>query len=273
MMKVWHFFAGLARALLPMSFIKWLRGDYKSVHGRLHNKWEGFKLWLYRLKGGSYIDWYAKRMDGFAAEAAVDPAIKRTYHDSGSQDLETLRQLGLEPSHRLHEFGCGFLRSAHYFVSYLEPGKFSGNDASGERIKNGLDYVKKTYGFDMKSKAPNLIANKDNSWDWLPDKPDMIWCYAVFTHMPEDDIEDVVRNLHKVLKPTTGFYFTYSEKTDQRRPVERMGAQDWWHKQSYFDELAARHGLKIEHDIPHLDAQRQGQADHYVTRFSRLSLA
>lgn len=273
MMAVWHFFANIARAVLPMSFIKWLRGDFKSVHGRVHNRWERTKLQLHQFKGGRYIDWYANRMDGFAKNPNVDPQLKRTYHDSGAEDLVTLKQLGLRPNDKLHEFGCGFLRSAHYFIDYLDPGNYSGNDTSGERMRNGTEYIKKTYGFDLMSKSPRLITNTDNSWDWLDVKPDMIWCYAVFTHMPEADIDEVLRNLHKVMKPTTAFYFTYSEKRGQRPPVERMAAQDWWHKQSFFDVLAARHGLRIEHEIDHLDAQRGPEPPDFRTHFSKLTLA
>ncbi len=245
-MFVWNFFASLARSVLPERAIKYLRGDFKSVHGRLHNRWERTRLQLHQLRGGSYLDWYAKRMDGFAANPKIDQKTKKEYHDSGGEDLETLKQLGLKKSTVLHEFGCGFLRSAHYFIDYLDLGKFSANDASGERIRSGVEYIKATYGFDILAKNPELIVNKDNSFDWLDRKPDIIWCHAVFTHMPEKDIEDVIAHLPKVMTSNAAFYFTYSQKPSQRHNVERMGAQDWWHKHGFFSGIADKHGLMIE---------------------------
>ena len=269
-MALWHFFAGIARAILPASFIRWLRGDFKSVYGRVYDRWERIKLRVHRLKGGKYIDWYAKRMDGFAAKPKLDPAIKREYHDSGVDDLETLKLLGLKPTDKLHEFGCGFLRSAHFFIKYLEPGNFSANDSAGERIRNGLEYMKKTYDFDLMEKNPELIVNEDNSFDWLDRKPDIIWCHAVFTHMPDEDIDDFFGNLKKVMKPETAFYFTYSEKAGQRHDIEHMGVKDWWHKQGYFNDLAARHGFEIEHMTEFLQGRECYRPEHHL---SKLTLA
>jgi hypothetical protein len=235
-----------ARAILPPRAIKWLRGDFKSVQGRLNAQRELIKLHCHKLRGGSYIEWYTKRMDGFAAEAAIDPATKRLYHDSGIVDLETLKLLGMKPTDKLHEFGCGFLRSAYFFIDFLDTGNFSANDTSGERIRTGIDYIRLTYGFDVPKKKPELIVNTDNSFDWLRRKPDIIWCHAVFTHMPPADIEDVIRNLKKVMTKGSVFYFTYSQKEGQRRELERMGAKDWWHRHGFFAGLAERHGLVID---------------------------
>ena len=269
-MALWHFFAGIARAILPASFIRWLRGDFKSVYGRVYDKYEQVKLFFYRLKGGKYIDWYARRMDRFAKDPVMEEADKRAYHDSGVEDLETLKQLGLKESHRVHEFGCGFLRSAYYLVRFLERGRFSCNDASGERIQNGIDYIKSTYGFDMKDNGAKLIVNTDNSFDWLDDKPEVFWCHAVFTHMPEPDIEDVLRNLPKVMAPESVFYFTYSQKKDQRRNVEHMGVKDWWHRHEFFADIAARHGLAIEDKTELLQARG---CYNPLNRLAKLSLA
>ena len=130
---LWRGFAGAARAVLPSSLVKWLRGDFKSMSGRLYSRYELLQLYLHRLKGGRNLDWYAERMDNFVTAAPVDVATFRKYHDCGADDLETLKVLDLTPSTRLQEFVCGFLRRAHYFIEFLNRGKFSGNDSSGER--------------------------------------------------------------------------------------------------------------------------------------------
>lgn len=242
---IWLKPSAAARKVLPKQMVHWLRGDFASVSGRLYSQYELARLKVYELRGGKYLDWYADRMDGFAANPIVDPETFKVYHDSGIDDLETLKILGLTPNTRLHEFGCGFLRSAHYFIDYLNDGKFSGNDTSGERIKSAIASIGRVYGFDVTIKHPLFIVNRDNSFDWLNEKVDMIWCHAVFTHMPPDDIETVIANVHKIMKPATPFYFTYSQKDGQRRPIIRMGAKDWWHTHAFFEEIAARHGLML----------------------------
>ena len=269
-MSVADTISSAARAILPRRTVKWLRGDFKSVRGRLNAQRERVKLFVHCVRGGSYIDWYSRRMNGFAANPVIDPAVKRQYHDSGIDDLETLKLLGLKPTHLLHEFGCGFLRSAYYLIDYLDPGKFSGNDSSGERIRTGIDYIKATYGFDVTKKDPELIVNTDNSFDWLHRRPDFIWCHAVFTHMPEADIEDVIRNLRKVMTKESAFYFTYSQKKGQRRDVERMAAQDWWHRHGFFAALAARHGFAIEDMTDFIQSRGCYRPEH---RLARLVLA
>ena len=249
---VWRFFASSARILLPQKLIKWLHGDFKSVSGRLYSRWELLQLFMYQARGGRYLDWYARRMDGFATNTPASPEIFRKYHDSGIDDLELLKLLGMKKTDFLHEFGCGFLRSAHYFINYLDDGRYSGNDASGERIATAVADIKRVYGFDVKSKHPLFIVNKDNSFDWLNRQADIVWCHAVFTHMPPEDIEDVFKNVHKIMKPQTHFYFTYSQKVRQRRKIERMGPKDWWHSAEFFEPMAAKHGLAITHisDFP-----------------------
>ena len=270
-MFVWNFFARIARLVLPPSLIVWLRGDFKSVSGRLYKGgWERIKLRSHLIRGGTYLDWYADRMDGFASNPNVDPAIKRSYHDSGIEDLQTVKKLGLKETDSLHEFGCGFLRSAYYFIDYLDDGKYSGNDTSGVRMRTGAEYIKKVYGYDIGIKHPLLIVNKDNTFNWLGRKADMIWCYAVFTHMPEIDIEDVIKNLPKALKRNAGFYFTYSEKKGLHAPVTRMGAGDWWHRPDFFEQIVERHrNLKIEHMTEFLHAQSFSQS---VDRLSKITL-
>lgn len=249
--------SAFARVLLPHPFVLWLRGDFKSVRGRfITDKKDRLKLLFYRLRGGDYLSWYARRMDGFAPHRIEGHgrAHVNDYHESGIQDLETMKQLGLKPQHTLHEFGCGFLRSARYFADYLENGNFSANDASGGRIDAGLNYLKDE-GFDFDDHGSKITVNTDNSLEWVGRKVDYVWCHAVFTHMPEKDIEDVVKNLPKIMHDATQFIFTYSEKSQAQEESKQMGVKDWWHKHAFFDDLAKRHGLAIEDLSPLLESR------------------
>ncbi len=241
----------LARWLVPARLLDWLRGESNSVR---HRFWFGPKeylsLRLHRLRGGDYLTWYAKRMDGFVnfetLETEETDALRRfEYYINGDPNsLGIAQSFGLEPHHMLHEFGVGFLRTARHFIDYLDAGNFSGNDASKARIEFGSEYLRRKMAFD--AKRPKLIVNADNSFDWMDDrKVDYFWSLAVFTHMPPEDIEKTFKNMRKILKPNAVVLFTYSEK-DGDRNVEQLNVKDWWHNFAFYADLAARYGYEIE---------------------------
>ena len=258
--------SAFARMVLPQSVVLWLRGDFTSVRQRfVRDKIEQLQLLCHRMAGGDYLTWYARRLDGFARNADY---INEAHHKTGFHDLETMKRLGLKPYHTLHEFGCGSLRSAQYFARYLELGNLSVNDASGERIAAGRRYLL-AKGFDFENHRVAVIVNTDNSLDWVGRKVDFIWCHAVFVHMPESDIEEVLRNLKKIMHGKSEFIFTYSEKPGETRPCCRMGVKDWWHTHAFFERLAGHNRLKIEDLSAHI-ANRDGY--NPVNRMARLTL-
>jgi len=265
--------SNVARALLPVGTIRWLRGDTNSVRQRF---WYGPKeqlgLALHRVTGGSYLDWYARRMDSFVDFSRLesgDPEAIRSfeYHMSTSRnDLVVARHFGLAPHHKLHEFGVGFLRTGQHFIEFLDPGNFSGNDASGQRIKFGTEYIRRH--IDIDAKRPLLITNTDNSFDWLDGrKVDFVWSLAVFTHMPQQDIDETIKNVRKILKPGAIFLFTYSEK-DAGSAVVRMNAKDWWHSYDFFEGIAARYGFHIE-DVT--EALPESEEYNAATRLAKMT--
>jgi len=249
MMFLWHFGARIARTVLPPSFIKKLRGDRKSVHARwILDPKERLSLMFHRLKGGTYLSWYARRMDGFAAQhQVIDLTDGKSYFDSGMEDLEVIKKLGVKPHHRLHEFGCGALRSARYFIEYLDKGNFSANDTSGERITYGTRRWR-AEGLDLiEAKQPLLIASTDNSFAWLNGrKVDYIWCHAVFGHMPPEDVKETVANMKSVLNPGGAIILTYGENPYNTKEVLRTSVKDWYHSRRFFLAIAAANGMTIE---------------------------
>ncbi len=241
---------GLARRLLPVALLHWLRGDHNSVRQRF---WFGpeeyLNLWLYRLRGGNYLTWYARRMDGFVNFETLDVEdsyAKRSFEHyfRDPDSLGIAKSFGLKPHHTLHEFGVGFLRTTQHFIDYLDAGNLSGNDASKARIEFGSEYLRRKMAFD--AKRPKLIVNTDNSFDWMDGrKVDFFWSLAVFTHMPPEDIEETFKNMRKTLKPNTVVLFSYAEK-DSDRNIERLNVKDWWHNFAFYAELAERYGFEIE---------------------------
>ena len=248
-MFLWRFFAGIARAVLPEATIKKLRGDRKSVHARwVLDPRERIHLFFHKLRGGSYLTWYARRQDQFAlGRRDQDPSEYQEYLDSGIEDLDVIKKLGVQPNNSLHEFGCGYLRSARFFIEYLDKGKFSANDTSAERINFGIDRWKQEGLNIVEEKAPFIVASQDNSFNWMDGrKVDFIWCHAVFGHMPPADIEETVANMKKVLEPHGAIIFTYGPNPYTAEEVIRTSVKDWYHSLEFFQELAEYNQMTLE---------------------------
>jgi SAM-dependent methyltransferase len=187
--------------------------------------------------------------------------------EDGRQQVEVIKALGVQPHHSVHEFGMGMGRVAGFLVPYLKDGSYSGNDASAGRIRKGLDYLKREKGIDTDRLL--VTANKDNSFDWMKGrKVDYIWCFSVFMHMPARDIEDVIKNVRRIMHEKSVFLFTYSEKNPDK-PIERMGSHDWWHSTAYFRELAERYGFDMQ---LHTEALRRHMQFHEATRLAAYTL-
>lgn len=248
-MSLWNIGASIARSILSEEQIKRLRGDRKSVHARfVLDPKERLNLFLHRLRGGTYLSWYAARQDRHALRRRTeDPSVHDSYYESGIEDLEIIKKLGVKPHHMVHEFGCGSLRTARFFIDYLDEGNYSANDTSGERIEFGKDRWRREGRTLVEDKKPLLIASTDNTFNWMDGrKVDFIWCHAVFGHMPPEDIDETIGNMKTILKPGGAIIFTYGENPYTEDKVIRTSVKDWYHSLDYFKNLAAKYGMSIE---------------------------
>lgn len=236
----------IARAVLPPSLIKALRGKHGSIKTRFwSNPIELMTLGFYRLTGRNYLQWYAQRLDRFAAgESAVGSGLADThrYYLSGDEDLETLVKAGMTPESTLFELGCGFGRSAQHFIKHLEPEHYVGSDISAERLRQCREIIEHR---SLTGKKPTFIANKNNSFDWLDGKQfDFLWSADVFVHVPPEDVEEIVSNIRKAMHTNSAFLFTYS--ANEGGTMRRHHAKDWERNFEFFDNLANKHGYTAE---------------------------
>lgn len=268
---------GLAATLkrsLPSPIVSVLRVIWHQVE-KLRSWWPDVQLYLslafYRLQGKSYLRWYADMLDSWAKAGRDEVSLEQRrakISDNGREDLEILIASGLKPHNTLHEYGVGQLRSAKWFIEYLDAGKFSGNDSSGERIQNGLDL----FGDTLRPKQPTFMVNQDNSLDWMQGrKADFIWCHAVIGHMPKADVEDLIVNIRKVMTADSMFLFTHDEP--EHLPSgwlhERMDSRNFWYSFAFFQALADKHGYQIE-NVSHLLADKPSYRSYF--RLAKLTL-
>ena len=152
---------GTLRILIPEPIRKKLRGRHNSIKTRFwDNPRELLTLKLYQLKGKSYLQWYAERLDRFAeSDSAVSSGMADThrYYLSGDEDLELLIDLGLKPEHKLFEMGCGFGRSAQHFVRYLGEKNYVGSEISRGRLRQCEELLRHR---GLMDKQPELLVKR-----------------------------------------------------------------------------------------------------------------
>ena len=189
-----------------------------------------------------YAEFYRMRQDRKALE---DPkkAVGGLWEEMGRIQLDFLVSRGLKPEHVLLDVGCGSLRGGLRFIEYLHPGNYWGIDISPNILESGRKFVTEK-GFE--SKNPHLLVNNDLKFDELAGSTfDYILAQSVFTHMPEEDIDECFQNLHKILKPSGVFFATFSEgpKKMYHKVVTRFS-----YPASLFYRLGEEYGYQVEID-------------------------
>lgn len=237
----------LGRAIVPTGIRRILRGRKNSVRNRFYDDpKQRLQLWWHYKKGGNYISWYAKRLDSYNRNDSIFTADQALldYLQTGAADLKLLKAVGLQPSHRLHEIGFGHGRSAQFIVEYLDAGRYSGNDITPARVRFASELFQKR---GISEKNPRLYTNTDNSFDWLEGEAvDFVYANAVFGHMPDTDVDDILRNMRKIMKNDSVAYFAW-RATKTEMVEERGSVKDWLRRNEFWDVLADRYGYIAEH--------------------------
>lgn len=139
--------------------------------------------------------------EGFYADALARgrhrDIIGGRWDETGLIQMRLLIAEGLQPRHRLLDIGCGPLRTGCRLVSYLNPGHYWGTDLSGDLMRRGW-HQELTESGRARLPATQLVEDADFTFPGIPDHFDMLFCFAVFTHLPlsflETGLSGIARN-------------------------------------------------------------------------------
>lgn len=218
-----------------------LRGEHNSIRYRfvgLPKEWLVF-LFRYKLAGRSWVDFYADRLDAHSEMASGAP-LKKSYAEKGKTHLDYLVAHGLEPEHKLLDFGCGVMRSGVYFAAYLQPNGYTGADISEHRLERGRALMREHGVPDGSYEAILLTGCELGELEGR--QFDMVWANSVLTHMPEDDIATLFKAMRWHVKPGGRFFFTYSEADT----AKRRGLKDFWYPRETLRALCEAGGFQFE---------------------------
>lgn len=175
--------------------------------------------------------------------AKEDPkqAIGGQWEKIGKLQFNFLLKHGLEKHNSLLDYGCGSLRGGRYFIRYLDEGCYTGIDISEELVKEAKELIKRK---NLNHKKPRIILNDDLNLsfeDLEGDKYDFILAQSVFTHLQKEHIEEVFKNLPKVMHVNSVFFFTANIKNEH----VQTGLKTFAYPVSFFENLATRYGFHI----------------------------
>jgi SAM-dependent methyltransferase len=133
------------------------------------------------------------------------------FKSQGERLLKELIQYGnLQPHHRVLDVGCGIGRLAIPLTKYLnEKGSYEGFDI----VKSAINWCQKNISakhpnfrfvhIDLKNDLYNLRTENEAKNFIFPYKDnefDLVFLFSVFSHMLPDDVDNYLKQIHRVLK-------------------------------------------------------------------------
>jgi SAM-dependent methyltransferase len=159
----------------------------------------------------------------------------------GRFQIDFLRQLGLEPGHRLLDFGCGNLRGGIPLIVYLDGGHYTGVEVRGEALEEGRSRLAAQ---GLEDRRPRLVHATDLAGLDLGDRFDVVWAFSVFIHLSDAILDEAIAAVARHLGPDGVLYANVLVGTgpDGKWRGFPVVQRPW----AFYEAAFARHGLAIE---------------------------
>jgi cyclopropane fatty-acyl-phospholipid synthase-like methyltransferase len=213
---------------------------YKSLDKRfIYTPLARLKLLFYRLRGRSWIEYYADKLDAGARRKGAK-VLDDAYLAGGLEHLAFLQRHGLSPTTRFLDYGCGWLRTGRQVMTIIPPAQYVGLDISGERIAVGQRKLA-AEGIPAGSYRTHVV--RDCLLNEVSDLTfDLAWANSVFSHMPRNDIATTLRSMKSRLAADGAFIFSFV-RIDRVVP---QSEKTWAYSMDEMRQMCADAGLRFE---------------------------
>ena len=200
-----------------------------------------------------------KLIDLHLEERAGVPSNRELmWEELGEWQINSLKKLGLSPSNKLLDVGCGPLRFGTYAISYLENGNYHGVEVWEPYIKLGKRVLEE-FGI---TKDYTMKIDRDFDYEIFGEKFDFSIAQSVVTHLSVHQIDKLLSTLKKVMVPGGSFLFSYinnkfpySVYYEMEEPmITPSNLND-----SFFRSFEKKYGLRFEKQPAGLDSHPTGQ--------------
>jgi predicted TPR repeat methyltransferase len=155
--------------------------------------------------------------------------------------LHAVKQLGLRPSHKLLDLGCGPLQGGETFIQYLESERYVGIDHRQAVIAVGREQIARCK---LQQKQPRLIFSTTYGDDELGSETfDFIWASQVLYYFDESAMHRLFDMVARRLKSTGimagDILGPAADRSFLRPPIPPP------HTERSLDAIARMHGLGV----------------------------
>jgi ubiquinone/menaquinone biosynthesis C-methylase UbiE len=195
-----------------------------------------------RTSSSNFLEFYARLQDDnvtrIGAGGAIGSYTRETWVEIGKFQFDFLVSHGLRPDHRFLDIGCGNLRLGTQLIPYLDTQMYVGIEISARIVGAALDVIRSN---DLQQKLPYIFLVSETNYGFLPENHfDAVHAHSVFSHLPIDEVEKVMRQAFRVLKPGGWFDFTYFNRENNSAYL----SENFCYPSSVILELAGRCGFQ-----------------------------
>lgn len=177
------------------------------------------------------------------------------YDITAALQFSLLTLLGLREHHTLLDIGCGSLRAGRLFITYLAKGNYYGIEPNKWLIQEGIE---KEVGNDLLTlKQPTFSYNSQFETAQFKQQFDYILAHSIFSHAPQTQITQCLKEAKKAMKPTAIIAATFREGTRNYKGNKWVYPDTVTYQAPYIQTLITQEGLnsQILRDWPHPRSQ------------------
>lgn len=160
--------------------------------------------------------------------------------DTGERDFEALINLGLQPYHRVADFGCGSLRLGRHLLNFLHPGHYWGLDITHEFFRRAIQDLQRAGQLDPSSIRCSIITGEslDQVKTW---RPHLVLVAGVLQCVPPSMLGGVLLQIAGVCSEQTQILATLLEAQESLQ----LGSFSFRHGLEDLQRAANSAGLQI----------------------------
>lgn len=126
----------------------------------------------------------------------------------GAFQLYLLREMGLEPRHRLLDAGCGPLRAGVHFIRYLDRGNYVGMDYNEDFISAAKHVIEGDRG--LCAKEPTLFCVENFEFDVIERPVDYVLAFSVLNHGDPSRVATFLESLLSVTHAASRVFVSHA---------------------------------------------------------------
>jgi SAM-dependent methyltransferase len=211
-----------------------------------------YRVWKLRHPNGTHADYYAarieRRLDRGQGHATLGTQERQRRANStrgpggaqldlwqrGAGTFRFLKAYGLEPLHKVVDYGCGSLRIGMHFIDHLAPGKYWGVDVTRRFFEDGVRLLDTHL---IAEKAPRLDVISEPTLRAVQDwQPDWVFSVSVLMHVPPAEVEGFLRKITDLLAPGARAVILF-DRTEQNAQTAPMS---WTYSEAFLCEALRR---------------------------------